>query len=72
MMDAVNDSIINDYLDWVDRQVALRTYDLWRLAYRRGMVSDAELTAFLCRHERETARLYYPVEYAGNRRNSHV
>lgn len=54
----MNDAIINDYLDEIDRQEALRDYDQWRRYWLRGMVSDAELTAFLSRHEAATAHLY--------------
>lgn len=45
--DAVNDAIINDYLDWIDQQIAAEVRELWRLAYARGMVSAEEYARFL-------------------------
>lgn len=42
-----------DYLDYIDRQIALRTYDLWRAAYVRGLVTEAELIRFLVFYDRQ-------------------
>lgn len=36
-----------EYLDYIDRQIALSTYDVWRAAYVRGLVTEAELIRFL-------------------------
>lgn len=70
-MNAVNDSAIADYLDSIDHALALWTYDLWRRAYSRGLVSAAELSRFLIRYDRETAVYYIPaLDCATTKENS--
>lgn len=42
-----------EYLAFVDWQMVMWSYEVWRLAYARGLVTAAELSRFLVAYERQ-------------------
>jgi hypothetical protein len=56
----VTDPAVGHHLDPIRQAIALYTYDVWRRAYHRGLVTAAELSRFLVLYDRETADTYNP------------
>jgi hypothetical protein len=58
---AVGEPVVaGHHLDPIRQAIALYTYDVWRRAYHRGLVTAAELSRFLVLYDRETADTYNP------------
>jgi hypothetical protein len=72
-MNAVREPAIGNHLNPIDKAIALYTYDVWRRAYHRGLVTAAELSRFLVLYDRETADTYNPdpISFLNPRRTTH-
>lgn len=72
-MNGDNDPAVADRLDPIQQAIALYTYDVWRRAYHRGLVTAAELSRFLVLYDHETADTYNPnpISFLHPRRIDH-
>jgi hypothetical protein len=72
-MTTVNDPAVAGQPDIIQRAIAFYTYDVWRRAYHRGLVTAAELSRFLSDYDRETADTYNPdpISFLNPRRTTH-